>query len=197
MMQQASILPLLANARRARKLIHIRSASLPATGIQNRRIDMHRFLSRLTALTLALLLCFTALAQAADDKKDKEKPKDAPTLDDDTATLTQTTGGKEKTTKLDLKYCLKVKGYFDKDGFNLEEVDAAGPATKLATPDGMGMAMLEKGDIITEVDGKRIKSSDDYVKAMNDASDPAKLKLKVRDVRTGDDQEFYADAAKR
>jgi S1-C subfamily serine protease len=159
---------------------------------------MNRFSPRFAASALVLLVGLGALALAApDDKKEKQKPKDAPTLDDQTATLTEVAAGKEKKTKLDLKHCLKVRGYFDNDGFNLEEVDAGGPAEKLATSDGTGQAMLEKGDIITEVDGKPVKSADDYVKAMNGASDPAKLKLKVRDVRTGEEQEFIADAAKR
>jgi hypothetical protein len=160
---------------------------------------MNRFSRGLAVLATGLLLAMAALAQAAPaDDKDKEKPKDAPMLDDGTAMLTETSGGKEKKTKLDLKYCLKVRGYFDKDGFNLEDVEADGPATKLTDTAGMGAnVMLEKGDIIKEVDGKPIKSAQDYVKAMNEASDPAKVKLKVRDVRTGQDSEFLAEAAKR
>jgi C-terminal processing protease CtpA/Prc len=160
---------------------------------------MSRFSCGLAVLVIGMLLGAGALAQAAlPDDKEKAKPKGAPTLDDGTATLTETSGGKEKKTKLELKYCLKVKGYFDGDGLNLEEVEADGPATKMTDTAGMGAnVMLEKGDIIREVDGKPIKSAQDYVKAMNGASDPAKVKLKVRDVRTGQDAEFFAEAAKR
>src|SRR5207302_2025141 len=65
-----------------------------------------------TALAVALL-CAVALAAAADDKKPKVKPKNAPTLDDRTATLTETVDGQKKESKIDLKYSLKVDGYFD------------------------------------------------------------------------------------
>jgi len=152
---------------------------------------MSWYRAALGILSVALLLGFSALALA-----DKEKPKDAAIFDDRSATLTENEGGKEKKTNIDLKYALKVRGYFDKDGFNMEEVDADGPASKLI--DGGGeVALLEKGDIITEVDGKKVKSAQDYAKAMNGVADPAKIKLKVRDVNTGKEIEFSASADKR
>ena len=152
---------------------------------------MNRFPASIAILSAALLLGFSALALA-----DKEKPKDAATFDDSSAMLTENEGGKEKKTTIDLKYSLKVKGYFDKDGFNMEEVGADGPASKLI--DGAGeVVLLEKGDIITEVDGKKVKSAQDYAKAMNGVADPAKIKLKVRDVNTGKEIEFHANADKR
>jgi S1-C subfamily serine protease len=148
-------------------------------------------------LTMVVLLGLTASATwSMDDEKTKDKPKDAPTLDDQTGTLTQTVDGKEKKTELDLKYCLKVKGYFSNDGFHIEEVDSDGPATRLSNADGQTVG-LEKGDIITEVDGKRIKSPQDYAKAMNGTADHAKTKIKVRDVRTGNEQDVTAEAAKK
>jgi len=143
------------------------------------------------------LLLGLATAALAGPDEEKQKPKNAATLDDQAGTLTQTTDGKEKTSKVDLKYCLKVKGYFDKDGFNIEEVDADGPAFKLTDPDSGGVAMLEKGDIIIEVDGKKIKSAEDYAKAINGAADHTKTKIKVKDVRSGDAKDFTADAAQR
>jgi len=150
------------------------------------------FVATLCVLGLAAL----ALA-AADDTKDKEKPKDAPTLDDRTATLTEMADGKEKTSKIDLKYSLKVQGYFGKDGYHLEELDKEGPAAMLADADGnRPVAMLEKGDVITEVDGKKIKSAQDYAKAMNGAADHTKIKVKIRDVNSGNEVEYYADAVK-
>jgi S1-C subfamily serine protease len=74
-------------------------------------------------------------------------------------------------------------------------VDEDGPAFKLSNADG-ATVMLEKGDIIKEIDGKAIKSAADYVKAMNDAADHAKVKVKVKDVRSGDDQDLVADTNK-
>jgi S1-C subfamily serine protease len=144
------------------------------------------------AVACGLLVGLATVSLAAlDDNKEKEKPKNAPTLDDRTAMLTETVDGKEKKTKLDLKYCLKVTGYFDKDGFNIEEVEPGGPAAQLSG----GAAMMEKGDIIVEVEGKKIKSAQDYVKAINGAEDHTKIKIKVRDVRTGNDQDFEVGAA--
>jgi S1-C subfamily serine protease len=129
---------------------------------------------------------------------DKEKPKDAATFDDNTATLIQTVDGKEKKKEIDLKYALKVKGYFGKDGFKMEEVEAGGPATHLAMEaGGEGNVMLEKDDIILEVDDKPIKTVEDYTKAMNGAADHSKTKIKVKDINSGEHQTFYADAAKR
>ncbi|HLN33415.1 MAG TPA: PDZ domain-containing protein [Gemmataceae bacterium] len=157
---------------------------------------MNRLQTVVTVLcgTLLFALATAALAGPADEK---QKPKNAATLDDQAATLTQTTDGKEKTSKVDLKYCLKVKGYFDKDGFNIEEVDADGPAARLSDPAGGGNAGMEKGDIITEVEGKKIKSAQDYAKALNGAADHTKTKIKVKDVNSGDEKEFTVDAAQR
>jgi S1-C subfamily serine protease len=148
---------------------------------------------------LLAVLCAASvigLGAARTSAEEKDKPKDAATLDDRTATVTQTVDGKQKESKVDLKYSLKVKGYFAKDGYHIEEVDDDGPAATLSDDNG-NMAKLEKGDIIVTVDGKAVKSADDYVKAMNGAADHAKTKIKVKDVNTGNDQEFYANAAKR
>jgi S1-C subfamily serine protease len=154
---------------------------------------MYRLRALVAVLCVASVFCLAAVALARID--DKEKPKDAPTLDDRTAMLTETVGGKEKTTKIDLKYNLKVKGFFTKDGLNVEELDADGPAARLDDGNGNG-ASMEKGDIIVEVDGKPVKSAKDYAKALNDAKDHDKVKLKVKDVNTGKDQEFFAASAK-
>jgi S1-C subfamily serine protease len=133
---------------------------------------------------------------AADDQSNKVKPKDAPTLDDGTATLTEFVDGKKKQSKIELKYCLKVKGYFSKEGLHVEDLDGDGPAAMLDDGNG-GAAMMEKGDIIVEVDGKKVKTAEDYVKALNGAADPDKVKLKIRDVNSGNDADYYAKAAKR
>lgn len=160
---------------------------------------MKRFATLVAVVGASLLLGLSALAWAASpDDKAKDKPKNAATFDDSTATLTENLDGKEKTTKVDLKYCLKVNGYFDDKGFHLEEVTPAGPAVQLTDAAGGGQGVsLEKGDTIVEVDGKKIKSAQDYAKAMNGVADPAKTKIKVRDVRTGNEIEVVANAAKR
>jgi len=53
------------------------------------------------------------------------------------------------------------------------------------------------GDIIVEVDGKKVTSPDDYAKAINGVSDHEKIKLKIKDKNTGKDVEYYASARKR
>ena len=146
----------------------------------------------LTVLGAAFVVCLAGTV-LADDKDDKGKG--GATLDDRTAMLSETVDGKEKTSKVDLKYNLKVKGVFTKDGLKLEVIDEDGPAHTVTNEDG-AMAYLEPGDIIREIDGKAVKSADDYVKALNGASDHEKVKIKVRDVRTGDDQVFYANSNK-
>jgi S1-C subfamily serine protease len=151
---------------------------------------MTRFRAFAAAVFAASVFCL-ALAHA--DEKDKSK--DAPRLDDGKATVTEIVEGKEKTSKLDLKYALKVKGYFANDGFHIEEVDENGPAFRLDDGNG-GLAMMEKGDIIVEVDGKSVKSPADYAKAMNGAADHNKTKLKIKDVNSGNDATYYAAADK-
>jgi S1-C subfamily serine protease len=157
---------------------------------------MNRFRTYLLVLGALMLfgLSNLALASPADDKE-KQKPKDAPTLDDSTCMLTEYKDGNETTKKLDLKCALNVKGYFDNDGFNIQHVEDNGPATKLTSSSGETMK-LEKGDIITEIDGHKIKSADDYVQAMNGASDPEKIKIKVKDVNSGKEQDFTVAAKK-
>jgi hypothetical protein len=153
---------------------------------------MNRRSLALTILGAAFVVCFAGIGMA-DDKDDKSKS--GPSLDDRTSMLTETVDGKDKTSKVDLKYNLKVKGVFTKDGLKLDEIDEDGPAHKLTNDEGTP-AYLEPGDVIREIDGKAIKSADDYVKALNGASDHEKVKIKVRDVRTGDDQVFYANSNK-
>jgi len=155
---------------------------------------MTRLQRLVTIVCAALLFGLGAAALAGSDEKDKDKPKS--TFDDATGTLTETVDGKPKETKVDLKYCLKVKGYFDDKGFHIEEVAEDGAGYKLNRADGETLRM-EKGDIITEVDGKKIKSAQDYAKALNGAADHSKTKIKVRDVNSGDEQDFTVEAEKR
>ncbi len=155
---------------------------------------MTRFQRSVTIVCAALLFGLGTVALASSDEKDKEKPKTM--FDDAKGTLTETVDGKPKETKVDLKYCLKVKGYVDDKGFHIEEVDEDGPGYKLNRADG-AMLRLEKGDIIIEVDGKKIKSAQDYAKALDGAADHSKTKIKIRDVNTGDEQDFTVDAEKR
>ena len=160
---------------------------------------MSRFQTFVVVVAATLLLGQAAnFVTGSSARDDKDKPKDAAIFDDSKATLTQTIDGKEKKKEIDLKYALKVKGYFDKDGFKMDEVEADGPAMHLAMEaGGEGNTALEKGDIIIEIDDKPIKTVEDYAKAMNGAADHTKTKIKVKDVNSGEHQTFYADTAKR
>ena len=151
----------------------------------------------LLALFAGFLFSLAATAQAQDEKKDKEKPKDAATLDDEAQELTTTSGTKQETKKIDLKYYLQVSGYFDKQGYNIEKITDGAPVTQLADDNGNVTMTMEVGDIIVEVDGKKVTTPQEYAKALNNVADPAKVKLKVKDKNTGNDVDFYVSARKR
>jgi S1-C subfamily serine protease len=123
-------------------------------------------------------------------------PDDAPRLDDEKQEVTRKlASGKEEKSKVDLKYYLQVNGAFDDDGFTIESVTEGGPAAMLMAADG-SPAMMEAGDVITEIEGKAVKSPKDYAKALNDAKDHTKIKIKLKDVRTGDVVEFSVEVKK-
>jgi S1-C subfamily serine protease len=160
---------------------------------------MNMLKGAIVLLVAGFLFSLAGLTVAQDDeqKAAKEKPKEAPTLDDEEQEVTITKGTKAETKKIELKYYLQVSGYFDKDGYNIEKVTEDGPATQLMDENGMSGASMEVGDIIVEVDGKKVASPDDDVKAINGVSDHEKIKLKIKDKNTGNDVEYYASAHKR
>lgn len=137
-------------------------------------------------------LAFAPPPAGGDNKAGKE------VYDDKSGELKATVDGKETVKKLPGKRSLHVRGHFEKDGFHLDEVYEDGPATKLTTV-GMGEqpALLEKGDIIAEVDGKKVTTAAEYVAALDGAKDPAKVHIKVIDVNTNMPMEFTAPAAER
>jgi S1-C subfamily serine protease len=130
------------------------------------------------------------------DGGDKKAVKE--TYDDQTAEVKTTVDGKETVKKLSAKRCLKVRGTIDQDGFRLQEVTEGGPAMRLTTiGDGGQPAELEKGDIVVEVDGKKIRSAADYVAALDGAKDAEKVRIKVIDINTNMPMEFTAPAEER
>jgi S1-C subfamily serine protease len=158
---------------------------------------MNAFKATLLALFAGFLFSLAATAQAQDEKKDKEKPKDAATLDDEAQEVTTTSGTKQETKKIDLKYYLQVSGYFDKQGYNVEKITDGSPVTPLSDDNGNNAIMMEVGDIIVEVDGKKVTTPQEYAKALNNVADPEKIKLKVKDKNTGNDIDLYVSARKR
>jgi S1-C subfamily serine protease len=158
---------------------------------------MNALKATLLALFAGFLFSLAATAQAQDEKKDKEKPKDAATLDDEAQEVTTTSGTKQETKKIDLKYYLQVSGYFDKQGYNIEKITDGSPVTQLSDDNGNNAIMMEVGDIIVEVDGKKVTTPQEYAKALNNVADPEKIKLKVKDKNTGNDIDLYVSARKR
>jgi S1-C subfamily serine protease len=158
---------------------------------------MNALKGTLLALFAGFLLSLAATAQAQDEKKDKEKPKDAATLNDEEQEVTTTSGTKQETKKIDLKYYLQVSGYFDKQGYNIEKITDGSPVTQLSDDNGNNAIMMEVGDIIVEVDGKKVTTPQEYAKALNNVADPEKIKLKVKDKNTGNDIDLYVSARKR
>ncbi|HLN31826.1 MAG TPA: protein kinase [Gemmataceae bacterium] len=123
-------------------------------------------------------------------------PRPTPRLDDEKGELTGKDAlGKIEKSKVELRYYLQIAGAFGDDGFTVEEVQPGGPATHLSTD--KGMTNLEAGDIILEMDGKAVKSPDDYAKVLNGVKDHTKIKLKIRDVRTGNDLSCTVTAKER
>jgi len=93
-----------------------------------------------------------ATARQQDDKKEKEKPKDAATLNDEEQTLTTISDDKTKTKKIELKYYLQVSGYLTRMVLTSKKVTKDGPATQLRDDDGNGGVTTEAGDIILELE---------------------------------------------
>jgi hypothetical protein len=99
---------------------------------------MNALKGTLLALFAGFLFSLAATAQAQDEKKDKEKPKDAATLNDEEQEVTTTSGTKQETKKIDLKYYLQVSGYFDKQGYNIEKITEALPSPSSPMTTAMG-----------------------------------------------------------
>ena len=159
---------------------------------------MNALKGTLLALFAGFLVGLAAMAQAQDEnKEDKEKPKDAPSLNDEEQEVTTTSGTKQETKKIDLKYYLQVTGYFDKKGFHIEKITEGAPVLQLTDDNGNVGAMMEVGDVIVEVDGKKVTTPQEYAKALNGVSDAEKVKLKIKDKNTGNDVDYYVSAKKR
>ena len=152
---------------------------------------------QLGTLSLAGLALVAFLAPPArTDDKPKEADKSA-IYDDAKGELKSKAGDKETTKKIDGKRCLKVKGFFAKDGFHPTAVGEDGPAMKLSSEDGQGGVMLEEGDIIAEVDGKKVTTPEEYRDALDKAKEADKIKVKVINVRDGQPLTVIASAEER
>lgn len=81
---------------------------------------------------------------------------------------------------------LQVLADFTPQGMVLREVDPNGPAAHVIDPATGAEGALEPGDLIVQIDGRPIRSGDDYFRAMDaTAARGGVLAMLVRDVRTG------------
>lgn len=91
---------------------------------------------------------------------------------------------------------LGVYGWFDDQGLHVTGLAADTSLNDLRThPYGRGSRiMLERGDVIRSVDGRRVPDLERFRAALNDADDPESVRLRVIDVRTGRILTLYAAA---
>lgn len=94
---------------------------------------------------------------------------------------------------LRLKRFIQVRGDWTPQGFKVTEVKRGGPATRMKSVIGNPVS-LEPGDVIVEVEGIKIKSQEDYIRAMNNAPDPDRISILLRDWRTGTLITCYAES---
>lgn len=85
-----------------------------------------------------------------------------------------------------LEYRLLVTGRFvPNEGLRIATVDPGGPGAWMTSPDNQ-RGILEPGDMITAIDGRRVHSLDEYYHALNaSAGREGRVRLTVRDVRSG------------
>src|SRR4051794_21609510 len=84
---------------------------------------------------------------------------------------------------------LKIKGNQlpDGGGFEITEVDADGPAANMKWANGKeGRVILEKGDVIVQIEGKRFRSTREMLDLLNDgyAANNGQVRLRVLDATT-------------
>ena len=84
---------------------------------------------------------------------------------------------------------LGLNGSFlpDAKGFKIAAVDPVGPCAELRSADAAAGGSLERGDIVTAIDGRPFADRTEYFALLNQAvkDNKGKAKITVRDVRTG------------
>jgi hypothetical protein len=93
------------------------------------------------------------------------------------------------------EYRLQITAEFTPNGMRVLSVDPNGPAASLTrVVNGQRYkGILDTGDVILAVDGMAIHTQDDYHAAMR-ASHNGRVRLTVRDVKTGQVAHWYAQA---
>jgi hypothetical protein len=102
--------------------------------------------------------------------------------------IASTSEGRPATRILRLEYQLRILAVFHANGpMVVHTVFPGGPATRLVTAGSPATpGELERGDVITHVDGLPIRSQSDYYRAMYlSGARNGQVTIRVRDVRTG------------
>ncbi|HMO15586.1 MAG TPA: PDZ domain-containing protein [Pirellulaceae bacterium] len=86
--------------------------------------------------------------------------------------------------------------WFDYEGLNIEGLAGNSPLLRLRDRYGRSF-YLERGDVITAIDGIPIRSFEDYLWALQDAQNPRNLRLTVINCRDGQYITLYGSAMKR
>jgi hypothetical protein len=97
----------------------------------------------------------------------------------------------EEKTESRLQAVLNVKGTFlpDMGGFKITEAPTSGPGANLMLPNAVNptRGILQIGDVITEVDGKKFRDRREYLDLMNAAyaKNKSQVSITVKDAKTG------------
>lgn len=97
------------------------------------------------------------------------------------------------------RFMLNVGGWFDSEGFNLEDIPASSAVSALYDqPEKKGARYrLEPGDVIAAINGNPVTTYEEYVYALNSAPNPRDVELEVIDCNSGKRLTLYATAIKR
>jgi C-terminal processing protease CtpA/Prc len=90
---------------------------------------------------------------------------------------------------------LKVRGTFVDGGLKLSESPTSGPCADLEVPgEPTKRGLLEKGDVITAIDGKRFDGLRSFLDLMNEAhrAGRGRVRITVNDAATGVPADFIA-----
>jgi hypothetical protein len=97
----------------------------------------------------------------------------------------------EEKTESRLQAVLKVTGTFlpDTGGLKITEAPTSGPGANLILPDAVNptRGILEIGDVVSEVEGKKFKDRREFLDLMNaaHAKNKGEVRITVKDANTG------------
>lgn len=95
----------------------------------------------------------------------------------------------EVQTETRMQAMLQLVGTFRSGGFEIDQAPTQGPGANLKKVNGASTVrgILEKGDLIVEIQGRKFRDRRDFLDQMNDAynSNNGEVKISVKDVNSG------------